>query len=203
MNKFNLGELNVSRETMELLNSYVDLLKKWNRAINLISSNSMCDVWERHFLDSAQLIRFLSVEKKNWVDLGSGAGFPGLVIAILAKEKFPGLKMTLIESDKRKCIFLNEVARASQLDIKILSNRIEDCPNLNADVISARALAPMKKLLLFFDLHGKNGCKGLFLKGKNLNSELRAVDNINRFKIKVNLSLIDANGCIAEVEKRN
>tara|TARA_B100000902_G_scaffold395239_1_gene453383 strand:- start:952 stop:1569 length:618 start_codon:yes stop_codon:yes gene_type:complete len=203
METFCLEDLYVSRETIEQLNKYLDLLKKWNHTINLVSKNSIPDLWDRHVLDSAQLLRFYICKKKNWVDLGSGAGFPGIVISIIAKEKFPELKMTLIESDKRKCAFLSEVARKLELNIIIIPNRIENCLNLHADIISARALAPIKKLLSFFVLHGNQDCKGLFLKGKNVHHELSQVVEFNKFRIKVNSSLINSTGFVVEVEKRN
>ena len=105
-----LETLNVSRETIDSFGDYVKILDKWNKKINLVSKNSMNDVWERHISDSAQLWGFISNNVKKWVDLGSGAGFPGLIIAALAKEKLPDLKVTLIEADHRKCVFLNQAA---------------------------------------------------------------------------------------------
>lgn len=200
---YNLGILNVSRETTDTLIEYGQLLKKWNKSINLISRNSVSNLWRRHILDSAQLGVFLKFDVKNWVDLGSGAGFPGMVIAILAKDEFLDLQMTLIESDKRKCVFLNEVSRELDLKVRIISDRIEDCSYLNADIISARALAPMKKLLMYIKLHGKNDCKGLFLKGNNIQAELDECLGFTSFKIKTHLSLIESSGVVVEVKKRN
>jgi len=199
---YNLGALNVSRETIDILKEYVKLLKKWNNSINLVSRNSVSNIWSRHILDSAQLGDYLKLDIKNWVDLGSGAGFPGLVIAILARDKFSGMQIMLIESDKRKCVFLGEVARVLDLNVKIISDRIENCSYLNADIISARALAPMKKLLAYFDLHGKKDCKGLFLKGKNIKSELDECVRFTKFEIKTKFSLIDSSGVVVEVKKK-
>ena len=198
----NFKKLNVSRETWDILKEYVRLLKKWNNSINLISRKSVSKLWERHILDSAQLTFFLKFGIKTWVDLGSGAGFPGLVIAILAKDEFSGMQMILIESDKRKCVFLSEVVRELDLKVRIISDRIEDCSHLNADIISARALAPMKKLLIYFDLHGKKNCKGLFLKGKNFQTELDECASFNNYEIKINSSLINNSGIVVEVRKK-
>ena len=122
--KLSLINLDVSRETIDNLNLYVDILRKWNTTINLVSKGSITDVWKRHILDSAQLFKFVTHDMEKWLDIGSGAGFPGLVIAILAKGRFTNLRVTLIESDKRKCVFLNEVVRELDLNVKILSKRI-------------------------------------------------------------------------------
>ena len=200
--KFSLEDLDVSRETIDSLYAYVDILKKWNTTINLVSKNSINDVWNRHVLDSAQLFKFLTHDVKNWLDIGSGAGFPGLVISVLAKRRFPGLQMTLIDCDKRKCVFLNEVVRELELNVKIVSKRVEDCPPQEADVISARALTHLEKLLSYFKYHGSFKCKGLFLKGKNTKNEINLVKNIEMFKIKLIVSEVDRAGYIVEVGKK-
>ena len=202
INKFSLEHLDVSRETIDNLNVYVDILKKWNTSINLVSKNSMKDVWNRHILDSAQLFKFVTYDMKKWLDIGSGAGLPGLVIAVLAKRKFPNLQTTLIESDKRKCVFLNEVARELNLNVKTVSERIEDCLPQDADIISARALNQLEKLLYYFMYHGNLKCKGLFLKGKNIKNEISLVKNINMFQIKLSASEVDKAGYVVEVGKR-
>ena len=200
--KYNLKDLNVSRETKKTLNEYVYILVKWNKAINLVSNDSLSNIWERHIIDSAQLSSFLSFDKKIWVDLGSGAGFPGLVIAIIAREKFPSLKMVLIEADRRKCVFLGEVARKLNLNVEVICSRIEHCSGLNADIISARALAPMKKLLWYFNLLSRIKTKGVFLKGKNIKLELSTVEDLERFEIKINRSIVDNLGVVVEVNEK-
>ena len=197
-----LRMLNVSRETVKLLHEYVAMLKKWNKSINLISRKSLNNVWDRHILDCAQLGVFLPRGKKIWLDLGSGGGFPGIVIAILAKSKFPDLEIILVEADKRKSVFLGEVIRKLELNATVLAKRIEDCPVLSADIVSARALAPIKKLLFYFDFHGQLGSKGLFLKGKNYTTELKEVIDLGTFNIEINTSLTDKLGVIIEVDKR-
>ena len=199
---FNLDNLDVSRETIDNLNTYVDILKKWNTTINLVSKESIKDVWNRHILDSTQLFKFVSHDVEKWLDIGSGAGFPGLVVAILAKGRFPSLQMTLIDSDKRKCVFLNQVVRELNLNVKIVSKRVEDCPSQDADVISARALAKLENLLPYFIYHGNFKCKGLFLKGKNTKTEMMSVKNIDMFRIKLSVSEVNTSGYLVEVEKR-
>ena len=201
-NKFSLDDFDVSRETIDNLNLYVDILTKWNSTINLVSKESVKNVWNRHILDSGQLFKFVTHDLKKWLDIGSGAGFPGLVIAVLAKGRFPSLQMTLIESDKRKCVFLNEVVRELDLNVKTISKRIEDCPPQNADIISARALSQLEKLLSYFNFHGNFNCKGLFLKGKNAESEIKLVKNIDMYQIKLSASEVDKAGYLIEVGKR-
>ena len=200
--KLSLINLDVSRETIDNLNVYVDILRKWNTTINLVSKGSITDVWKRHILDSAQLFKFVTHDMEKWLDIGSGAGFPGLVIAILAKGRFTNLQVTLIESDKRKCVFLNEVVRELDLNVKILSKRIEDCPPHDADVISARALTQLENLLSYFTFHGNFNCKGLFLKGQKIKNEIELVKNIDMFKIKLSASDVDKTGYIIEVGKK-
>ena len=200
--KLSLNDLDVSRETIDNLNVYVDILKKWNTTINLVSKGSIKDVWSRHILDSAQLFKLVTHDVKKWLDIGSGAGLPGLVIAVLAKRTFPSLQMTLIESDKRKCVFLNEVVRELDLNVKTVSKRIEDCPPESADIISARALTQLEKSLSYFKYHSNFRSKGLFLKGKNIKTEIKLVKNIDNFQIKLSASEVDKAGYLVEVGKR-
>ena len=117
-----LGTLVVSRETMDRLNTYSELLKKWNPKINLVSRFTLDDLWSRHMLDSAQIFSLADNKPDHWIDLGSGGGFPGLVIAILAKELMPNLTVTLVESDQRKCAFLRTVSRETNLKTKVFQN---------------------------------------------------------------------------------
>ena len=200
--KLSLNNLDVSRETIDNLNVYVDILKKWNTTINLVSKVSIKDVWNRHILDSAQLFKFVTHDMTKWLDIGSGAGFPGLVIAVLAKRSFPNLEVTLIESDKRKCVFLNEVVRELDLNVKTVSKRIEDCPPQDADVISARALTQLENLLFYFILHGRFDCKGLLIKKKSIKNEIESVKNIDMFRIKLSASEVDKTGYLIEVGKK-
>jgi len=138
---------NVSRETMARLEDYAVTLIKWQKAMNLIASASVTHIWARHFLDSAQVLPLAPPDPGHWLDMGSGAGFPGMVCAIIGAEALPKTRWTFIESDQRKATFLREVARGAKVDVTVLAERVEDVPPQFADVISARAVAPLPRLL--------------------------------------------------------
>lgn len=164
----------VSRETSERLDHFVELLKKWSKSINLVSRSTMEHVWHRHIADSAQIWPLAPKEAQIWADLGSGGGLPGMVIAILAHELRPSLRVTLVESDLRKSAFLSTASRELGLTTNVLAKRIEEVPPLGADVVSARALAPLDRLLPLAARHlGENGV-GLFPKGVKHVDELAA-----------------------------
>jgi 16S rRNA (guanine527-N7)-methyltransferase len=160
-------QLHVSRETLERLTVYLELLRRWQRAINLVSSGTLADPWRRHFLDSAQLAALIPARAASVVDLGSGAGFPGMVLAIL---DVPGVN--LIESDRRKAQFLREVARATHASAKVHAERIEAMAGWPADVITARALAPLPRLLVLAERFMTSDTVCLFLKGRSGGREL-------------------------------
>ncbi len=163
---------NVSRETYDRLRLYEALLLKWNSAINLVSRHSLAEVWQRHFVDSAQLLKFLPIGCSSWADLGSGGGFPGLVVAILAAEVSPTTTFTLVESDQRKATFLRQVCRETGIGATVLTDRIEQTPPLNAAVVSARALAPLSLLCQYAARHGAVGSLAVFQKGATFEDEL-------------------------------
>lgn len=162
---------NVSRETYENLKIYYDLLLRWQRKINLISNSPEDDVWQRHFDDALQLISILPEGQKNIYDLGSGAGFPGLVIALSTENK-----VTLIESDSRKCSFLRAVSRETKMrNLDIQNKRIEEISLTAPDIVTARALASLDKLLAYcYELWGVDCEKICFVfpKGKNWSLEI-------------------------------
>ncbi|WJY22470.1 16S rRNA (guanine(527)-N(7))-methyltransferase RsmG [Fontisubflavum oceani] len=164
----------VSRETFERLEAYATALVKWQKAINLIAPATVDHLWQRHFLDSAQVFAHRLTDTGLWLDLGSGGGFPGLVCAILAAEKAPELQFGFIESDLRKGSFLREVARQTGLKIAVLTRRIEDAPPQSANVISARALAPLSRLCDLSHRHLAPGGICLFQKGESHAAELDA-----------------------------
>ena len=164
--------LPVSRETSAQLAVYAGLLRKWNQAINLVGPRTIDDMWRRHFLDSAQLIPYLpkthSLENLHVVDLGSGAGFPGLVLGLLT-----GCDMTLVESDRRKGEFLRKVIRDTECStVRVLSARIENASLGTVDVVTARALAPLHQLLPLAEKFTNSDSVCLFLKGNTLDTEL-------------------------------
>lgn len=160
----------VSRETHRQLEILVETLERWQKAINLVGRTTMDSVWKRHIQDSAQIVPLIPVEAKALVDLGSGGGFPGLVIAAMR----PDLQITLIESDARKAAFLGEAARKMGLKNppKIVIQRIEAAPPSGADVVSARALAPLALLLEWAQRHRSDTAICLFHKGKGWQAEV-------------------------------
>ena len=162
--------VDVSRETTTQLEAFVELLGRWQKAINLIGRTTVEDVWVRHILDSAQLLPAISGQVKSLTDLGSGGGFPGLVVASLR----PDLDVTMIESDARKAAFLGEAGRRMGLakQPRIVIKRIEAAPPAQADVVTARALAPLRQLLGWADRHRSPDAICLFHKGKGWQGEL-------------------------------
>lgn len=168
------ADLVVSRETEDTLRSFEALVRRWTPAINLVGKSSLPDFWVRHVLDSAQLFGLGAQKAGHWVDLGSGGGLPGMVIAILARQAQPDMTVTLIESDARKVAFLREAARSLSLAAKIIHGRIEEAQPQHADVISARALAPLPSLLAFAERHMLPEGLALFSKGERYEDELLA-----------------------------
>ena len=157
--------LNVSRETLEDMRGFCRLVEKWNPAINLVSKAGSAGLWKRHILDSAQMFLIAPREASLWCDIGSGGGFPGLVIAIMAKHQAPNLEVALVESDRRKSVFLSEVARLLKLRVRVHAKRIEDLQPQNADILSARALAPLTGLCGFASRHMRPDGVAIFPKG--------------------------------------
>ncbi len=164
--------LDVSRETKDRLEAYAELLRKWNPKINLVSKSTIDDLWTRHIADSAQIYALAPHTVRHWADLGSGGGFPGLVIAIMGAEHGSPLKVTLVESDSRKCAFLRTVIRETRANATVLNERIEVLPELNADILSARALGSLDLLLSFAERHLAANGTAIFQKGVNWEKEL-------------------------------
>lgn len=189
---------NVSRETMQRLEEHLALLEQWNAKINLVSRDSLANAWERHFADSAQLWRLRPAGARRWLDLGSGAGFPGLVIAALAAD-VPGTEVHLVESDQRKAAFLGTVIRATGASATVHSERIEALPPMQADVVSARALAPLDRLLAMMERHRRPGGIGLFLKGASVHKEMAEAAVHWQFDHAIHRSLTDPRAAIVEI----
>src|SRR4029450_4968663 len=162
--------VDVSRETLDQLQALVDTLVRWQKAINLVGRATIEDVWIRHVLDSAQLVPLIPADAKSLADLGSGGGFPGLVVAALR----PDLDMTLIEADARQAAFLGEAARRLPLKNppRVVVARIEVAPAAKADVVTARALAPLGQLLVWADRHRADTAICLFPQGEGGEAEL-------------------------------
>lgn len=187
-----LAGLDVSRETHEHLQRYGDLLRKWNPKINLIAPSTLTDLWERHILDSSQIYGLVNEPVARWVDLGSGGGLPGIVCAILAKGQGSNTKFVLVESDKRKAAFLAVCGREFQLNMIVESQRAEHLPPQQADVVSARALAPLPQLLPIVARHLSPFGTAMLPKGKNHMAELEAARAEWQFECIAHASLTDA-----------
>ena len=180
---------------MARLELYGRLLKKWQRAINLVAAGTMADLWRRHFFDSAQLLALAPVSRRPWLDLGSGAGFPGLVLAILGAPD-----MHLVESDGRKCAFLSEAARTTGSRVTLHRCRVEALPPITADVISARALAPLADLLRLSAPFADGETVALFPKGQDVEKELTEASKSWSIPIERLASRSDASGVILRVK---
>ena len=165
-------QFDVSRETCDRLILYERALVRWQRRINLVGPSTLNDIWWRHFADSAQLAAHLRADARCLVDLGSGAGFPGLVLKLLR----PDLEVHLIEADSRKAAFLTATAASMAVDVSVITARIEDIVTgprrPRADVVTARALAPLPELLELASGWAADYPQFLFLKGQNVESEL-------------------------------
>ncbi|MBS9477487.1 16S rRNA (guanine(527)-N(7))-methyltransferase RsmG [Ancylobacter radicis] len=191
----------VSRETEDRLVAIVALLEKWQRTINLIAPASLPQIWTRHIADSLQLVP-LAGEVRRWVDLGSGGGFPGLVVAAALAER-DGMDVILVESDTRKAAFLREAARIGELPVTVLPARIEQVAGQIApgvELVSARALAPLPRLLDLAYPFLAQGARGLFLKGQDVDNELTETAKSWRINARITESLTDTSGRILTVE---
>lgn len=177
--------LDVSRETMGRLEAYVALLEKWNPRINLVAKSTISEAWTRHIVDSAQVFKLAPAGARHWVDLGSGGGFPGLVVAIMAIEGATDFQMTLVESDTRKATFLRQVIRETGAAAQVKTTRIEQLTPLNADVLSARALADLGVLCGFAERHLAADGVALFQKGATWEKELAEAQKTWRFDCQV------------------
>ena len=190
--------LNVSRETLCQFKAYLTLLEKWQRRINLVANSTMVDVWQRHVLDSAQLIKFYPPNTRKILDVGSGAGFPGLVLAIMGN-----VEVDLVESDQRKAIFLSTVIRSLGLPAKVYNQRVETLPNLAPDVITARALAPVFKLMKLIENQILPDTVCLFLKGASVEDELTELQTYSTMVPVNHPSISCANGVVLELKNRS
>ena len=192
---------NVSRETLERLQIYEDVLRKWTSKINLVAKSTVDSVWSRHFLDSAQVFDAIPQGSENLSDFGSGGGFPGLVIAAIAAEKLPNLSVSLIESDVRKASFLSTAAREMGLKVNIHAKRVEDIAPLSSDVVTARALAPLADLFIMTERHLRPDGTGLFLKGEQHLTELDRASKVWEFDVTTQQSKTNPSSALLTIKK--
>lgn len=190
----------VSRETMERLALYESLLRKWNPAINLVARSTLDDLWTRHFQDSAQIYHLAGPGVPGWADLGSGGGFPGMVAAILAAGDGQATAFTLVESDLRKAAFLSTVARETGVPVRVMPDRAEILPPLGVAILSARALAPLDRLVAHAARHLASDGVALFPKGVNHAEELRQAQLNWRFSWQTTISTTDPGAVIYRIE---
>lgn len=190
----------VSRETLARLQRLSDELARWNPAINLVARGTLADRWRRHIVDSAQVWALRPQGARLWADFGSGGGFPGLVVAILAAEQEPGLDVVLVESDRRKAAFLRHVLRDTGVTAQVLSDRIEALAPLNADTVSARALAPLDRLCGLTLPHLSPDGVALFPKGARHADEVATARRSWRFQLDTVPSLTDPGGVVLRMK---
>ncbi|MEC8765809.1 MAG: 16S rRNA (guanine(527)-N(7))-methyltransferase RsmG [Pseudomonadota bacterium] len=165
------GQIDVSRETMDRLTAYVALVEKWQQRVNLVSASTLPDIWMRHIWDSAQLALLVPAGTGRILDVGSGAGFPGLVLAALCDAE-----LHLVESDQKKAVFLQTVIRETGVRAVVHNRRIESLPPIGADIVTARALASLDRLLELLEVQLVPGVRCLFLKGARAEVELATLD---------------------------
>lgn len=191
----------VSRETMNRLSDYATLLIKWQSRINLIARSTSAQIWSRHMLDSAQLLDHIPEKCAYWLDLGSGGGFPGLVCAAIAHEHHPEVQFALVEADQRKATFLREASRHMRLSVEVHNCRILDLAPQSADVISARALAPLAKLCEMAHIHLAPAGICLFPKGARHADEYAAASKDWLFAHDLMPSVTETDAAVLKIKE--
>ena len=194
----------VSRETTEKLECYEVELRRWQKAVNLVAPKTMDEIWHRHFADSAQLRELIPSNAEHLVDVGSGGGFPGLVLATMLAEG-RDIRVTLVESDTRKAAFLRETARRMEIPVEILSTRIESNASvqtlIDVDILVARAFAPLRRLLsLVFPVFSYRTV-GVFLKGRDIAHEIDDAREDWTFEVELHESVTDQEGRMAVIRR--
>jgi 16S rRNA (guanine527-N7)-methyltransferase len=193
------ADFDVSRETLQKFDAYLQLLQKWQKTINLVGPKTLDDVWMRHFSDSAQL-KPIHPHADKWLDLGSGAGFPGLVLALLSGDR-SNFTIDLVEVDQRKSAFLREVIRATGAPAKVHVGLVQDViPHFTPDVVTSRALAPLDTLIKWTLPLLSRGSKAVFPKGRDAASELTRLAAIPNIRVELKPSRTDPLSSLVLVE---
>jgi len=192
---------NVSRETLDRLLTYEALIQKWNPSINLVAKSTVADIWNRHIVDSAQVYFAAPSEKlHSWTDIGSGGGLPGIVVGVLTEGAGRSFKLKLVESDKRKSVFLRTAIRELGLsNTTVINDRIETSNISTSDIVSARALAPLTDLFKLSQQFTDHKTTFLFQKGKNWLSEIEVAQNHWSFEYDAIKSETDSNAVILKI----
>ena len=198
MSDVKIGDLDVSRETFERLELFSALISKWNPVINLVSKSTISDLWNRHIVDSTQFYQ-PNLTPKVWLDIGSGGGLPGVVLAAILTEKSPETEIRFIESDMRKSTFLRTALREMGLQGTVITDRIEAVTPQQADVVSARALADLTTLFDLSSRHLVDGGLCLFAKGKTWQAEVGAAQKSWRFDCDPIKSITDPEAAILRI----
>jgi 16S rRNA (guanine527-N7)-methyltransferase len=198
-----LALIGANAQVESRLRKYVELLARWRMITSLISGKGFSQVWTRHLADCAQLLSYAPLARR-WVDLGSGAGFPGMIIAILLAEA-QGVEVHCIESDHRKCAFLREVARVTAAPVRVHAARIEmlDCSGISpVDVVTSRALAPLPRLVEFANLWLTSGAIGVFPRGRSQATQIEAFSFSSKFQVESFPSKFDPEARIVRIRSR-
>ncbi len=194
----------VSRETIEILKKYEEMLIKENEKLNLIGKSTINSIWERHFMDSCQVIDFIDKNDKTLIDIGSGAGFPGLAIAIIAKERNMSLKIRLIDKSPKKVKFLKKISKELNLNVDVVSaNIFAEIDKARGDVIVARAFKPLKIILELIHKIDESWKKTFVFLGKSGHEELHHASKIWDLKYKQRVSVTSNDSIVIEVNKLN
>ncbi len=193
-------DINVSRETSERLAAFHDLVLKWNPRINLISKSSIPDLWNRHIWDSAQAYPVVE-DWSIWLDIGSGGGFPAIIIAILARQQNPGGQVIMIESDQRKAAFLRTAIRELDLNASVKVSRVETAAPVGADVISARALADLTELIGYAQRHLNPEGRAVFFKGETWEKEVARAQETWSFSVTSHKSKTNPAAAVLEIKE--
>jgi 16S rRNA (guanine527-N7)-methyltransferase len=192
----------VSRETIKIFKKYEEMLIRENKSLNLIGDSTINTIWERHFMDSCQIIDFIDKNDKNLVDIGSGAGFPGLALAIIARDRNIPVKVKLIDKSPKKTNFLSKISKELSLDIEVVNvNIFQEIDKIRGDIIVARAFKPLKIILELIHNIDENWKKTFVFLGKSGQEELHEASKIWDLKYKQRVSVTNDDSIVIELNK--
>jgi len=190
-----VSQYNLNKKQVEKIEFFITSVINYNKHTNLIGKSTVENFWERHVLDCLQLTKYINNKKLKILDLGTGAGLPGILLSIVGYQK-----VLMIDSVKKKTEFLKTIIKELSLSSKILNKRIEMSPTSQHDIIVSRALAPLIKLLTYARMYSNKNTTSLFLKGRNVNNEIKMSKKIFHYDFKMFESMSDGNGCILKIK---